>query len=112
MPFPKGVSGNPKGRPKKNRTLATAIESVGNVKGDDGLTNKRRLSNMLWEIVSTKKYDNSPVPLDQWMEIVKWFGQHIDGPVPQQLDVENGGGVVLRVIYENSRTNNTPETTS
>lgn len=94
-----GQSGNPKGRPKKARALATIIETVGNVKDDSGVANKRLLANTLWEVVTTRQWNGEHISLTQWLEIVQWLGVHIDGPVPQQLDVEQGGEITMRVIY-------------
>ncbi len=48
MPFKPGTSGNPRGRPRKGRTLVDLLRSTGNQKNADGITRKRAFALALW----------------------------------------------------------------
>lgn len=45
-----GVSGNPNGRPRKQRALSELLRTVGNLRGDDGVPKKRALAEMVWSL--------------------------------------------------------------
>ena len=105
MPFQKGKSGNPKGRPPKHRALTEILEKAGRKTITD-VDGKRRAGNrvvarLLWEIATTGQCAMpdgkggsktlQPQKTDQWFEIVKWIYRQVDGGAPKQLDVQSGG---------------------
>lgn len=107
MAPPKGVVYNPNGRPPKNRALTTILETAGAKKvrvGDKAISAKQLMARLLWEGVATGAVtfpspspDAPPsvMPLDgdQWLGLVKFIYQHVDGPPKQAVELSgpNGG---------------------
>lgn len=97
-----GQSGNPNGRPLKNRALTEILERAGSRsvqdQGGDKKTARRRiLARLLWELAtegSTIMPDNTTeLRLDpsDWVGLVKWIYSHIDGPPKAEVDITSGG---------------------
>lgn len=112
----KGTSGNPNGRPKKGRTLTAILERTGNTKkmysGD--IAPRRLLANLLWQAAVSGEVtfpgDNEATPLDMqdWIGVVKFIYQHIDGPPKNELDVTTNGkdfpnSSVVVILPDNAR---------
>lgn len=100
-----GQSGNPKGRPPKQRALTTILEKAGNRTmpvGDKRKGRKHVLAEMLWSAVTTGKLifpaeseADEPKVLeldgDDWFDVVQFLYKHIDGPARSEVDVTSGG---------------------
>jgi Family of unknown function (DUF5681) len=104
MTFKKGQSGNPNGRPKKDRAIASQIERALNRTelGPDGKRHKRIL--LLGEIyakaLTTGKVElpngqTLLLPPREWMEMSKFVVTHVDGPLKTAIET---GALPLRVL--------------
>jgi hypothetical protein len=91
MPFKKGQSGNPNGRPPKSRALTDLLSLRGGVSvthDDKPITGGELLALLLWQIACAGRatFPDGTVlevgPRD-WLETVKWLYAHIDGPPPK-----------------------------
>ena len=116
--FAKGQSGNPNGRPPKNRALTDLLEAAGNQTIErDGkkIARKRIVASLAWELLTTGE---TVLPNGQalklapqdWIGLYKWIYQHIDGPPRAEIDVTSDGKPLgYLVTLEND---NEPEDTS
>jgi hypothetical protein len=89
-----GASGNKRGRPPKGRALTEILEKAGSrtiPHGDQKLSRKKILAEMLWEGAINGKvtlpYDPALMKQremvldgDDWFDVVKFLYAHIDGP--------------------------------
>jgi hypothetical protein len=87
MPFVKGQSGNPNGRPKKGRTLTEEIEKVLRGKGPDGRPNKALFAERVVQLAIEGNVAASNLVLS-----------YIDGKPLQAIDLTSQGDVRLKVI--------------
>ena len=108
MPWPKGQSGNPNGRPPKERALTAILEAAGSrsIVMPDGkkLSGKRFIAQALWELVTTGKVTMPDgvtwtVEPRDWLETVKWMYVHIDGPAKQSHELSGPNGSALLIEY-------------
>jgi len=114
----KGVSGNPAGRPPKTRALTTILEAAGSKTLDvDGkrISGKRLLGRMLWDIATTGRTampDGSTLLLapEDWVGLVKWIYQHIDGPPKAEMEITGADGapIALRWVGDEDGYNPSP----
>ena len=97
--FQPGQSGNPHGRPKKDRALTALLEKAGGATVEiDGtrISGRRLMARQVWEGITTgmitfpdgKKMMLAP---QDWKDFVKWAYGHIDGPPRTELDLTSGG---------------------
>ena len=98
--FQKGQSGNPNGRPPKNRALTDLLEAAGNATIDDKdgkrRAKKRVVASLAWELLTEGQVELPTgkilkVSPQDWIGLYKWIYQHIDGPPKSELDVTSGG---------------------
>jgi len=101
----KGVSGNPKGRPPKERALTAILEKAGNqvITDADGKRRgkKRIVARLLWEVATTGtcafpdgkggSRQLQPQNVEEWFDIIKWIYTHIDGAAPKAIDIQSQG---------------------
>lgn len=106
MAWKKGESGNPNGRPQKNRTLTAILERTGGGKKvySNGQTPRKLLAELLWQAATTGEVtfpgDETATSLDMqdWIGVVKFIYQHIDGPPKSEVDVNHAGALDVKVI--------------
>ena len=100
MPFQKGQSGNPSGRPPKSRALTEILEKGGSKTIEiDGkrVSGKRLVSAYIWELATTGRVrfeegrELRVASVREWADIVKWIYSHIDGPPKGEIDITSGG---------------------
>lgn len=105
-----GESGNPSGRPPKNRALTDLLEKAGSKTIEiDGkpISGKRILARLAWDLAVTGKAtfpDGTSLALDpsDWLGLVKWIYTHIDGPPRAELDVTSDGEKLsfIEIVHE------------
>jgi len=99
MPFQKGQSGNPAGRPPKDRALTDLLEKAGKrtIEVDGRKVAKSRfLADAIWEAITEKKItlpNNTVMDVgpNDWWAAVQFVYKHIDGPPRQSVDLTTGG---------------------
>ena len=102
-----GETGNPNGRPLKNRALTTLLERAGSkslTAAGKRTSGKRWLAHALWELVTTGKVtmpDGSAMQVEprDWLDTVKWLYGHVDGPA-RQVSLDVRGYVGLAIIEQ------------
>lgn len=119
MAFKKGQSGNPKGRPPKERALTSLLEVAGDTKLEtrDGskVAAKQYLAAMLWDAAITGKvqfHDGRTDILggDDWFDVVTFIYKHIDGAPRSELDVTTAGEpITLNILGVIPDDDNSPD---
>lgn len=107
MPFQKGASGNPGGRPPKNRALTAILETALNKTVDttEGRVKRKR---MIAEHITRAATEGRVILPDgetmelgpkEWIDLLKWLYGHIDGPPRAELDITTQGQPIGPSVY-------------
>ena len=103
-----GQSGNPKGRPKKERALTAILQRAGSATLEvDGkkISGRHLAAKMVWEGVTTGQvhFPSGAAmrlgPAD-WKDLIKWLYQHVDGPPVHEVDITSGGEVITVTLVK------------
>jgi hypothetical protein len=95
--FPKGQTGNPRGRPPKNRALTAILESAGSKKilrDGKNIAARQIVAENLWSALLTGviQLDGGKVlPIanaEDYIALVKFLHSQIDGPPPAAMAVD------------------------
>lgn len=103
-----GESGNPAGRPVKNRALTEILTKAGARTIDaqgKRIARKRWMAEKVWEAVTMGRVvmpDGEVLVLGaaQWTDMVKWLYVQIDGPAKQDLDITSEDQPIRFVIVQ------------
>ena len=114
-----GQSGNPNGRPPKQRALTEILEKAGSktVEVDGkGVARKRLIADMVMQAASTGVVtfpDATALRAEfkEWADFVKWIYTHIDGPARMDETGTEEKPFIVKVVY-GERTNSTTPPTS
>jgi hypothetical protein len=80
MPFEKGQSGNPAGRPRKGKTLTEALEKAMKKKRDDGKKNSEALAGVLIDLAIKEKN----------LTAIKYIMDRVAGRPTESIELTDG----------------------
>lgn len=86
MAWRKGQSGNPNGRPPKEKALTSILERYGEEQ-EDGKTRKERLAEELWALA-----------LSGDLPAIKYIYDRLDGRPRETMDVDGSVGGTLIIV--------------
>lgn len=114
MPFKKGQSGNPKGRPKKGDSypefIEKAVKNLRSVQKDkDGNVTARYKGKMVIAMAVAELATNKAYPPQIRLQAIKEIIDRTDGKAPQYLAMktqieQDGGGITLNFIDKEGST--------
>ncbi len=102
MGFQPGQSGNPKGRPPKDRALSALLEAAGSasvVVDGKKIAGKKHVAGLAWQLANTGTLtlpngrELAVASIDEWLAVVRWIYGQVDGPprASMALSGEDGG---------------------
>lgn len=105
-----GKTNNPNGRPPKSKALTSMLENaLGKTHEYNGkkVNGKRILADMVSNAIITgrlkfpKDTEESIISIKDWIELVKWTYERVDGkPVQPIAGDSDNGEIILRVVYD------------
>jgi len=103
--FKPGQSGNPKGRPPKNRAMTEILIAAGKKKASDGeggtVARNKLLAEMIWKAstggevtfhATNREFGASrtlQLKLPEWIDFVKWLVEQMDGRLSISMKLED-----------------------
>jgi len=91
MPFARGQSGNPNGRPRKGKTLTEALEKALKQKGENGKKNSDALATTLVELAIKEKN----------IAAIKYIMDRVDGRPIETINADLKGNIVdIDAVHE------------
>jgi len=87
MPFSKGQSGNPAGRPKRGQTFTETLIKYGKKKDKNGKKNHEALCETLFDLALNGN-DKTQIPA------IKYIMDRIDGKPAQTVDANISGEII------------------
>ena len=104
MPWSKGQSGNPRGRPPKGRSLAELLAAAGERKNRDGIAMQQAAAARLWELIDRGEVviagETVALSAQEWLRAVSFVFAHVDGPArgPLATSPSDAGELLDQVL--------------
>jgi len=103
-----GKTNNPNGRPPKSKALTNMLEvALGKTHLYQGksISGKRILADMVSNAIITGRIrfpsdtEDSVISIKDWIELVKWTYERVDGKPVQPIAGDNDNPLVIKVEY-------------
>lgn len=108
----KGQSGNPRGRPPKQRALSEILEKRGNVTAQNPqdpnkkIAAKRLVAEHVWNLLATGRTDFASGKsleigdVGEYVQLLKFMYEQVDGKAKTQVELsgEDGGPVGIKLV--------------